>query len=92
MTKEGKSMVHAIIRGANGRRHEVDFDGVEITVEVFFGDETVEIAVEAPQDPTPSDKRRFAQLNVPRELFTQALGEAAHRSKSRRPVLSEQER
>lgn len=39
-------MAHAIIRGANGRRHEVDFEGVEITVEVFFCDE---IAVEAPR-------------------------------------------
>jgi hypothetical protein len=28
MTKGGKSMPHAIIRGANGRRHEVDFEGV----------------------------------------------------------------
>ena len=85
-------MAHAIIRGANGRRHEVDFEGVEITVEVFFGDETVEIAVEAPQDPRPSDKRRFALLNVPRELFNKALGDAARRSKSQRPVLLEQER
>jgi hypothetical protein len=42
-------MAHAIIRGANGRRHEVDFEGVEITVEVFFGDETVEIAVGRPE-------------------------------------------
>ena len=40
-------MAYAIIRGANGRRHEVDFEGAEITVEVFFGDETVEIAVES---------------------------------------------
>ena len=85
-------MAHAIIRGANGRRHEVDFEGVEITVEVFFGDETVEIAVEAPQDPTPSDKRRFALLNVPRELFNKALGEAARRSKSQRPALWEEGR
>jgi hypothetical protein len=80
-------MAHAIIRGANGRRHEVDFEGVEITVEVFFSDETVEIAVEAPQDPTPSDKRRFALLNVPRELFNKALGDAARRSKGRGPAI-----
>ena len=46
-------MAHAIIRGANGRRHEVDFEGVEITVEVFFSDETVEIVVEAPDDRRP---------------------------------------
>lgn len=82
-------MSHAIIRGANGRRHEVDFEGVKITVEIFFGDETVEIAVEAPQDPTPSDKRRFALLNVPRELFNKALGNAARRSKSQQPANSE---
>jgi hypothetical protein len=50
-------MAHAIIRGANGRLHEVNFEDGEITVEVFFSDETVEIAVEAPQDPIPSDKR-----------------------------------
>ena len=85
-------MAHAIIRGANGRRHEVDFEGVEITVEVFFGDETVEIAVEAPEDPTPSDKRRFALLNVPRELFSKALGDAARRSKSQRPAILEEGR
>ena len=85
-------MAHAIIRGANGRRHEVDFEGVEITVEVFFGDETVEIAVEAPEDPAPSDKRRFALLNVPRELFNKALGEAARRSKSQRPAILEEGR
>ena len=80
-------MAHAILRGANGRRHEVDFEAVEITVEIFFGDETVEIAVEAPNDPAPSDKRRFALLNVPRELFNKGLGEAARRSKSKRPAI-----
>jgi hypothetical protein len=92
MTKGGKSMAHAIIRGASGRRHEVDFEGVEITVEVFFGDETVEIAVEAPQDLAPSDKRRFALLNVPRELFNKALGDAARRSKRLPPAISEEGR
>src|SRR5512132_4280835 len=62
------------------------------TVEVFFGDETVEIAVEAPQDPAPSDKRRFALLTVPRELFNKALGDAARRSKSQRPAILEEGR
>ena len=80
-------MAHVIIRGANGRRHEVNFEGVEITVEVFFGDETVEIAVEAPEDPVPSDKRRFALLSVPRELFNKALGEATRRSKSQHQAI-----
>ena len=82
-------MAYAIIRGANGRRHDVVFEGAEITVEIFFGDETVEIAIEAPADPAPSDNRRFALLNVPRELFNKALGEAARRSKSERPAILE---
>ena len=75
-------MAHAIIRGANHRRHDVDFEGASITVEIFFSEDTVEIAVEVPEDPTPSDKRRFALLNVPRGLFNKALGDAARRSKS----------
>lgn len=79
-------MAHAIIRGANGRRHEVDFEGARIMVEIFFGDDTVEIAVESPEDRAASDKRRFALLNLPRELFTKALGEAARRSKGQRPA------
>ena len=78
-------MAHAIIRGANGRRHDVDFEGADTTVEIFFGDETVEIAVAAPQDPAPSDKRRFALLNVPRVQFNKALGEAARRIHRRGP-------
>ena len=85
-------MVHAIIRGANGRRHEVDFEGADITLEIVFGDEAVEIAVEAPHDPASSDKRRFSLLNVPRELFNKALVDAARRSKSQRPALLEEGR
>jgi hypothetical protein len=87
MTKGGKSMAHAINRGANGRRHDVEFGGADITIEIFFGDETVENAVESPNDPAPSDKRGFALLNVPRELFNKALGEAARRSRSERPAV-----
>lgn len=78
-------MAHAIMRGANGRRHDVDFEGMEITVEVFFGDDTVEIAVEGPKGLTPSNKRRLALLNVPHVLSNKALGESARRSKSRGP-------
>jgi hypothetical protein len=81
--KGGKSMAHAIIRGANGRRHEVEFDGAEVTVEVFFGEQAVEIVAEANDPLVPSDKRRFALLNVPRSLFNKALADAARRSQSR---------
>ena len=40
-------MSHAIIRGGNGRRHEVDFEDAEIRIEVYSSGETVEIVVEA---------------------------------------------
>jgi hypothetical protein len=87
MTKREESMAHAIIRAANGRRHDVAFEGASITVGIFLGEDTVEIAVEAPQDLAPSDKRRFAQLNVPPELFNKAPGEAPRRSMSERPAF-----
>src|SRR6202049_2075067 len=70
-------MPHAIIRGGNGRRHEVDFADTEIRVEVYSSDERVEIVVEAINDLAPSDRRRYALLNIPRHLFSSALGEAA---------------
>jgi hypothetical protein len=72
-------MPHAIIRGDNGRRHEVDFEDAEIRIEVYSSHETVEIVVEAVNDLATSDRRRFALLNIPKELFSSALGEAAQR-------------
>jgi hypothetical protein len=40
-------MTHAIIRGENGRRHEVDFGDAPVRVKVHASEETVEILVEA---------------------------------------------
>ena len=59
-------MPHAIIRGNNGRRHEVDFGDAPIRVEIYASDETVEIFVEADFETHPEERRRFAILNVPR--------------------------
>jgi hypothetical protein len=67
-------MTFAIIRGRNGRRHEVDFKDDPITIEVGMSDEVVEIVVEAPEDLAPSHKRRFAMLSMPREELMAALG------------------
>jgi hypothetical protein len=64
----------AIIRGSNGRRHEVDFGDVEIEMDVAIGSETIQITVEDTHDPAPSDKRRFATMAIPREKFAAALG------------------
>jgi hypothetical protein len=72
-------MPHAIIRTGNGRRHEVDFADAEIRIEVYSSDGTVEIIVEAVNDLAPSDRRRFALLNIPKQLFSSALGKAAQR-------------
>jgi hypothetical protein len=85
ITKGEKSMAHAILRGANGRRHDVAFEDAGTTLGIVFGDETVEIVLASPHHLAPSDKRRFALLNVPRELFNKGLGEAARRSKTERP-------
>jgi len=35
-------MPHAIIRGMNGRRHEVDFGDASVRVEIYSSEETVE--------------------------------------------------
>ncbi len=78
-------MSHAIIRGNNGRRHEVDFGDDEVHVEVHASEEVVEISVEALGDPVPSGKRRSVLLNIPRHLFSDAMGKAAQRSGKRKP-------
>jgi hypothetical protein len=70
-------MSHAIIRGKNGRRHEVDFGDSPVRVEVHASEETVEIFVEADSETHAEERRRFALLNVPRHLFSEATGQAA---------------
>ncbi len=73
-------MTHAIIRGSNGRRHEVDFGDAPVRVEVYASEETVEIFVEADFETRAEERRRFATINIPRHLFSEATGEAARRS------------
>jgi hypothetical protein len=70
-------MSHVIIRGENGRRHEVDFGEAEITVSLHAGAESVELAIEADDPDRPSDKRRFALVNIPRHLFSKAIADLA---------------
>jgi hypothetical protein len=72
-------MPHAIIRGNNLRRHEVDFGDAPIRVEIHASDETVEIFVEADFETHAEERRRFALLNIPRHLFSEASGKAARR-------------
>ena len=73
-------MPHAIIRGANGRRHEVDFGDAPVRVEIYASEETVEIFIEADFDMLPEERRRFASLNIPRHLFSEATASTARRA------------
>jgi hypothetical protein len=59
-------MPHAIIRGENGRRHEVDFGDAPVRVQIYASEETVEIfIVEADFEKLQEERRRFAILNIP---------------------------
>lgn len=78
-------MTFAIIRGRDGRRHEVDFGDAAIEVDVAIGSETVQITVEAIHDQAPSDKRRFPTMAVPREKLAAALGADLRERHGRRP-------
>ena len=73
-------MPHAIIRGKNGRRYEVDFGDSPVRVEIHASEETVEIFVEADYETHAEERRRFAIVNVPRHLFSEATGEASRRA------------
>ena len=78
-------MTHAIIRGNNGRRHEVDFGDAPIRVEVYASEETVEIFVEADFETRAEQRRRFAIINIPRHLFSEATAGAARRAAKKDP-------
>ena len=67
-------MPHAILRGANGRRHEVDFGDAPVRVQIYASEETVEIFIEADFDTLPEKGRRFAILNIPRHLLRESCG------------------
>ena len=73
-------MPHAIIRGRNRRRHEVDFGDAPVRVRISSSEETVEIFIEADFETLPEERRRFAILNVPRHQFSEATGAAARRA------------
>ena len=79
-------MPHAIIRGANGRRHEVDFGDAPIRVELYTSEETIEIVIEADFETRPEERRRFALLNIPRHMFSEATAAAARRAAKPRPT------
>src|ERR1700730_5532022 len=68
-------MPHAIIRGRNGRRHEVDFGDAPVRVQIYASEETVEIFIETDFETLPEECRCFALLNTPRHLFSEATAQ-----------------
>src|SRR6478736_2905369 len=72
-------MPHAIIRGANGRRHEVDFGDAPVRVEIYASEETVEIFIEADFDTLPEEAVAFTQPSRS-EARTKRSGIVASRS------------
>jgi hypothetical protein len=73
-------MPYAIIRGKNGRRHEVDFGDAAVRVEIHSSEQTVEIFIEADSETHPQERRRFALLNIPRPSFSEATAASARRA------------
>ena len=73
-------MSFVIIRGGNGRRHEVDFGDDPIEIDVTASTLTVQITVEAVIDGDAPERRRFATIALPREEFMTALGAGLRRA------------
>jgi hypothetical protein len=72
---------HVIIRGANGRWHEVDFGDAEITVPLHASTQTVELAIEAVDPDRSSHKRQFGLVNLPRHLLSKAMADFARQDR-----------
>jgi hypothetical protein len=73
------SLMFAILRGANGRRHEVDFGDDPVTIDVAMNPSTVQLTMtvaDTREDPT---RRRFVTVAVPRDALAAAMAAAAAR-------------
>jgi hypothetical protein len=70
------------------RRHEVDFGDAPVRVQIYASEETIEIFVEADFETMPQEGRRFALLNIPRHLFSEATATTARRAANPGPARS----
>jgi hypothetical protein len=57
----------------------VDLGDSPIRVEIHASEKTVEIFVEADFETHAEERRRFALINIPRHLFSEATSKAARR-------------
>ena len=76
----GDRVSFAIIRGGNGRGHEVDFGDDPIQIDVTASTQTVQITVEAVTDRVAPERRRFVTIALPREEFMTALSAGLRRA------------
>jgi N-acetylmuramic acid 6-phosphate (MurNAc-6-P) etherase len=67
----------AILRGANGRRHEVDFGDDPVTIDVAMSSTTVQVTMAA--DPGDPAGCRFVTVALPRDALVAAMAAAAAR-------------
>src|SRR4051812_30808955 len=70
--------MYAILRGTNGRRHEVDFGDDPVVVEVWMSGITFKITMTAPGAPDPVGAR-LVPVPVPGEQLVAAMAEAVNR-------------
>jgi hypothetical protein len=66
----------AILRGSNGRRHEVDFNDDPVIVDVSMSAATVQITMTA-TDPGDPAKGRYVTVAFPRDALAAAMAAAA---------------
>ncbi len=74
----------AILRGRNGRRHEVDFEDDPVIVDVSMSATTVQITMTA-ADPGDPVKGRYITVALPRDALLAAI--AAANAREARPEL-----
>ena len=68
----------AILRGANGRRHEVDFNQDPVIVKVSMNAAMVQITMTAADSGDPG-KGRYVTVALPHEALVSAMAAAAAR-------------
>ena len=68
----------AILRDANGRRHEVDFEDDPVFVDVSMSTTTVQITMTA-ADPGDPVRGRYVTVALPRDALASAMAAAAAR-------------
>jgi hypothetical protein len=71
-------IMFAILRGANERRHEVDFNDDPVTVDIAMSATTVQITMTAAGSSDLS-RSRFVTVTLPRDALASAMAAAAAR-------------